>query len=39
VLEDAIVDGLIRFDDDGRRTVRLTSRGRVALGQVRAAAQ
>jgi hypothetical protein len=39
VLEDAIVDGLIRFDDDGRRTVRLTSRGRAALGQARAAAQ
>jgi hypothetical protein len=37
-LEDAIVGGFIRFDNDGSRTVRLTSRGRAALEQAHAAA-
>ena len=31
VLEDAIVGGLVRFDNDASRTVRLTPRGRAAL--------
>lgn len=32
-LEDAIVAGLVCFDNDGSRTVRLTARGRAALKQ------
>jgi hypothetical protein len=31
VWEDAIVDGLVHTENDGRRTIALTSRGRSAL--------
>ena len=31
VWEDAIVDGLVRTENDGRRTIALTPRGRAVL--------
>jgi hypothetical protein len=31
VWEDAIVEGLVRTENDGRRTIALTQRGRAAL--------
>ena len=34
--EDAIVDGLVRTENDGQRTIALTTRGRAALGSARA---
>jgi hypothetical protein len=39
VWEDAIVDGLVRTENDGRRTIALTSRGRIVLGSVAARAE
>jgi len=36
VWEDAIVDGLVRTENDGRRTVALTARGKAVLDDVRA---
>jgi hypothetical protein len=39
VLEDAIVHGLVCFDNDGSRTVHLTPRGRTVLERAHAAAQ
>ena len=36
--EDAIVDGLVRIENDGNRTIALTPRGRVALEKAKAAA-
>jgi hypothetical protein len=35
VWEDAIVDGLVRIENDGRRTIALTSRGAAALEKVK----
>ena len=36
VWEDAIVDGLVRTENDGRRTIALTKRGAAVLERVRA---
>ncbi len=36
--EDAIVDGLVRIENDGSRTVALTPRGRAALEKAKASA-
>jgi len=36
--EDAIVEGLVRIENDGRRTIALTPRGRAALAKARAPA-
>jgi len=36
--EDAIVDGLVRIENDGHRTIALTARGRAALAKARAPA-
>jgi hypothetical protein len=33
VWEDAVVDGLVHTENDGRRTIALTSRGRAVLKQ------
>jgi hypothetical protein len=33
--EDAIVDGFVRIENDGRRTIALTPRGRAALAQAK----
>jgi hypothetical protein len=38
VWEDAIIDGLVRIDNDGSRAVKLTSRGRDVLEQAQALA-
>ena len=38
VWEDAVVEGLVRTENDGRRTIALTRRGRVLLEKVRAPA-
>jgi hypothetical protein len=38
VWEDAVVDGLVRTENDGHRTVALTPRGRKVLNDVRASA-
>lgn len=35
VWEDAIVDGLVRTENDGRRTIVLTERGRVVFENAR----
>jgi len=37
-LEDAIVDGLVRFENDGSRTIALTARGRATLEKAQAPA-
>lgn len=36
VWEDAIVDGLVRTENDGRRTIALTKRGAAVLERMRA---
>ncbi len=36
--EDAIVDGLVRIENDGNRTIALTPRGRAALEKAKATA-
>jgi hypothetical protein len=38
VWEDAIIDGLVRLENGGSRTVSLTPRGRVVLDKARAPA-
>jgi hypothetical protein len=38
VWEDAIVDGLVRTENDGRRTVALTERGVAVLAKAKAEA-
>ena len=38
VWEDAIVDGLVRTENDGRRTIALTSRGAAILEKAKAEA-
>jgi hypothetical protein len=37
VWEDAVVDGLVHTENDGRRTIALTPRGRAVLKQAQAA--
>jgi hypothetical protein len=36
VWEDAIVEGFVRTENDGNRTIALTARGRAALEQAKA---
>lgn len=36
--EDAIVEGLVRIENDGHRTIALTPRGRAALSKAKAPA-
>jgi hypothetical protein len=38
VWEDAVVDGLVRTENDGRRTIALTPRGRAILARTLARA-
>ena len=35
VFEDAVVDGLVHIENDGRRTVALTPRGRAVLAKAK----